>query len=201
MPLRDSGNVLLFLVTVWSSLYKASFQTRIIQAGACDVSGHTLTRQQHGVFLHRLADLVWFSSQRALINLQVVALDQGPISRQQVSCEYRGQRSEDLISISSGKWAGSLTAPAFHLFLSFYSSFCFSPTRSTTKCYIYNRNQTEGWGQTVYLLLNEMLHRNSQSYFTILSILWMLSRKIHSTLWCVMFHFMKNKMGKKNKMK
>jgi len=51
-----------------------------------------LTAQQHGVLLHRLSDLIGFSSERALVNLQVVALDQDPVSRQQVSCRRRGQR-------------------------------------------------------------------------------------------------------------
>ena len=44
-----------------------------------------LTRQQHGVFVHRLAYVVRLSSQRALIDLQVIALYQYSICRQQVA--------------------------------------------------------------------------------------------------------------------
>lgn len=51
-----------------------------------------LTGQQHGVLLERLPDLIGLSGQRALVDLQVVALDQDPISRQQVSCRHGGQK-------------------------------------------------------------------------------------------------------------
>lgn len=62
-----------------------------------------LTRQQHGVLLQRLADLIWLSSQRAFINLQVVSLDQNPISRKQVSCSRRDIRGRSF-SVNTFLW-------------------------------------------------------------------------------------------------
>lgn len=59
--------------------------------GQCKTLKHSglmraLTRQQHRILLQRLPDLIWLTSQRTFINLQVVTLDQYAISRKQVSC-------------------------------------------------------------------------------------------------------------------
>lgn len=48
-----------------------------------------LTRQQHGVFLQRLPNLIRLPGQGTFIDFQVVSLDQDPISRKQVSCRYK----------------------------------------------------------------------------------------------------------------
>lgn len=114
---------------------------------SCDCE-QALTGQQHGVLFQRLADVVGFSSQRAFVDFQVVALDQDPISRQQVSCKYRGQDSEGLIPISPGNRGGSYTGPAFHLFLktvSVVTDICFSLQSQILmrqKHYIKNLSQT-----------------------------------------------------------
>lgn len=72
-----------------------------------------LTGQQHGVFLHRLSNLVRFSCQRALVNLQVVALDQDTISRQQVSCKQIDQIGQNLFPPSATGFEQDLTQSPF----------------------------------------------------------------------------------------
>lgn len=49
------------------------------------VSKEGFTREKHGVFICRFAHVVGFSRQRALINLQIVALYQDPVSWEQVT--------------------------------------------------------------------------------------------------------------------
>ena len=77
-----------------------------------------LTRQQHGVLVQRLPDMVRLSGQRALIDLQVVSLDQNPVSRQQVSCRQRSEGlTQSFVYFSKQKYGQtSLSHPKSHPF-------------------------------------------------------------------------------------
>lgn len=44
------------------------------------------TWKQHGVSNFSLLDMIWFTSQWTFVNLEIVALDDDPVSRQQITC-------------------------------------------------------------------------------------------------------------------
>ena len=60
----------------------------------CEASAGGLTRQQHGVLVQGLADVVGLARQRALVDLQVVALDQDAVGWQKVPWITKAARSQ-----------------------------------------------------------------------------------------------------------
>lgn len=98
-----------------------------------------LTREKHGVFVRSFLHVVWFTSQRALINLEVVALYQNSISRKQVTFQRKEgspsvhHATSDRIPLS-GRTAISLH-PFFHSLIKTNTSWnTLNLTYFTTTC-------------------------------------------------------------------